>query len=846
MIIRKFIMIFLLVSISVLSRFAAQISWAGDSVNASVLPVELIAQQAPRDSLPEIVGNGYQRVYTTTTIPVTIEQLDELRQAGKTPDIDPETGSMIIESFRDYLPEGWTQEGDAPEKLTDSYGNPIVNQTPGLADWAQRDVDALRLEIENSLEKYWSATASELREIEWVLGNFISQAIVRKIEFKDLVELSNRNVVSDRVADSIIEYLHFYENLKYSRSLGGRLTYSVSEYDESIEAFVKSRGQTLDQVVMLENPDVAPREAAPSGCYTKSTFTREMGLLSSPTVLYDGSTGTYNDESAEIPIGFYYVFYGCDDYDYNDFVRVSTNGYIYLYQQGGDILPEWGFVNASIPSPNYPDGYAAAWWDDMIVKNQGTTDKISYKTEGAFGSRIFTVQYFSISRRLGVATDYYYYQIKLFEYDGSIEFHYGDWGGDSGNDNATIGLENYAGTDGDCGPNCGNTNAARPPYNYLFVPNYNIWYGWQSTAWDNVDNWEPNRLPTNAINVVIQDRENDPVVDSSEGSCASLNVLSDAVVTTAGLAGGHINVFGNIINDGTIQSNGAHFSDIEIESDCTISGGGSWIDLFFNIYGTTNLTTSLATESIQCLSTAVFNTGGNTITTSGNLYNLGTINAGTTHWYIGGNFSGSGTFNAGASEVDFNGSADSHISGSPIFYDLDINKTSGATTYLDTDVDVLYKLYAHSGILDINGHALTSADSYIYGNLINDTGTFTITGNELYFLSGSNYICSAGVVNCTGDIYFDGGSSETISGGTISLAGSFFADGSNFTPTGGSVVFKGKSGAGIGGSPDFFDLAVEKSLGSTIFGMADFTVVNSLDIVSGVFDPNGYTVTVGE
>ncbi len=111
-----------------------------------------------------------------------------------------------------------------------------------------------------------------MSEIEWVLGNFIGQAIVRKIEFWDLLELGNRDLVSDRVADSIMKCLHFYENLKYCRSLFGKFTYSVSEYDKPIEVFVNSHGQTLDQIMMIENSDEVidgVREVTPSGCYTR-------------------------------------------------------------------------------------------------------------------------------------------------------------------------------------------------------------------------------------------------------------------------------------------------------------------------------------------------------------------------------------------------------------------------------------------------------------------------------------------------------------------------------------------------------------------------------------------------
>ncbi|MCD6532808.1 MAG: hypothetical protein J7L25_01855, partial [Deltaproteobacteria bacterium] len=134
------LIIFWLVSASAVSGFADKDSLTGEDMNSPEVLVKLIAQQPPPGSIPEIIENGYQRVYTTTTVPVKVGQLEEMRQSGKTPDIDPETGAMIIQSFVDYLPENWLFEEymdeSAPDLLTDSYGNPIVNQTPGLPAWA--------------------------------------------------------------------------------------------------------------------------------------------------------------------------------------------------------------------------------------------------------------------------------------------------------------------------------------------------------------------------------------------------------------------------------------------------------------------------------------------------------------------------------------------------------------------------------------------------------------------------------------------------------------------------------------------------------------------------------------
>ena len=58
----------------------------------------------------------------------------------------------------------------------DSYGNPIINETPGLPDWAERDVIALKTEIQKTIErievcKQTNASVEVVNEIEYVLGN---------------------------------------------------------------------------------------------------------------------------------------------------------------------------------------------------------------------------------------------------------------------------------------------------------------------------------------------------------------------------------------------------------------------------------------------------------------------------------------------------------------------------------------------------------------------------------------------------------------------------------------------------------------------------------------------------
>src|SRR5262249_26845788 len=154
-------------------------------------------------------------------------------------------------------------------------------------------------------------------------------------------------------------------------------------------------------------------------------FARGMTSLSGQTDIWVANG--FDDESADIATGMdLFFFYDCQDPDNNDRIRVSTNGYITFFQQGDGAIDGTNFTNDPIPNTTSPNGYAAPWWDDLVVAmSQGTPDRVSYKTEGAVDSRVFTVEWFSMSRLNGDATDYHFFQVKLFETIDVVELHYG-------------------------------------------------------------------------------------------------------------------------------------------------------------------------------------------------------------------------------------------------------------------------------------------------------------------------------------------------------------------------------------------------------------------------------------
>lgn len=414
-----------------------------------------------------------RRAHRFERLPVTKARLDEMKAQGKTPLLDRETGELLVETLADELPAGWRLErvGDEGGVRVDSLGSPIVNDTPGLPAWSRRDVDALRAAIAQTRADLARAREQGLdtREVEWLLGNYLGQAIVRAIDVDDIVNIDDGAQVSAAAAASVLEYLDYYENVRAANQDLFDYQYAPTAYPARVEAFAARHGTDLRALQELEpmgNPE--PRGGVPSGCYQRSTTSRGMTVLSGQTNIW--LANNTDDAQADVPLGFpLFFFYDCHDRDTNSRVRISTNGYLTFFQQGGGAEHGFDYSNDPITSTASPDGFAAPWWDDLMILDQGTPDRVSYKTEGEIGRRVFTAEWLSVSRRNGSTSDSHSFQVKLYEGTDVVEFHYGAFTDDQ-LDSATIGMESYDGQSGDCGPSCSNTLSGRPSDNQRFTP----------------------------------------------------------------------------------------------------------------------------------------------------------------------------------------------------------------------------------------------------------------------------------------------------------------------------------------------------------------------------------------
>lgn len=419
------------------------------------------------------VSVGYRRVIETTRHTPNPRELATAENAGKPLTLDPATGEIVQQHIVDHLPLNWTMANTDAMPMN-SLGEPIVNHTPGLPAWSQREVDALRSAVAEWRDLATAARASgaDADEQEHILGNYIAQAHIRGIDISDVVALSDGQTVTPRVADAIVGTLHSYEAIRFAHSEDFGDPYTQTIYSPEMQAFVAANGANMDDVLRV---DVAGEEeggAAGAGCYTRTSFTKGILTLAAATEIWLQSGD--DDASADVPVGFpLFSFFPCQNKSPNENVRVSTNGYISFFEQGGDAVNGTDYTNDVIGDPNTPDGFAAPWWDDLwVAPNQGSPDRVRYATEGQVGRRVFTVEWSSISRLNGTTSDYHWFQVKLYETSGVVEIQLDtDTAGADTADDATSGIENYDATLGYCGHSCGNTLAwTAPTDNWRYTP----------------------------------------------------------------------------------------------------------------------------------------------------------------------------------------------------------------------------------------------------------------------------------------------------------------------------------------------------------------------------------------
>lgn len=147
---------------------------------------------------------------------------------------------------------------------------------------------------------------------------------------------------------------------------------------------------------------------------TNYAFTAATGTFT-PLATPNATTWTGSTDdgvSALIPIGFDFWYMG----QRYTTVSASTNGWLSL-----GVVPADFIYNNSLATGGSPRPVIAPLWDDLDIV---ATSNVTYKTTGAAGTRVFTLQYLNIKwgyLALGAVCSF---QVNFYESSGKVEFVY--------------------------------------------------------------------------------------------------------------------------------------------------------------------------------------------------------------------------------------------------------------------------------------------------------------------------------------------------------------------------------------------------------------------------------------
>ena len=176
--------------------------------------------------------------------------------------------------------------------------------------------------------------------------------------------------------------------------------------------------------------------------YAQSTVARSCDDLTTGAAI----PGPTADDSASpiLPLPFAFELFGEPVTGF----AVSSNGFMQLFPTGGG-TPSSAYGNDPIPAPAAPNGFIAAFWDDLFPP-AGTP--VRSLVGGTTPNRSFTVEWNDFSFFADRAARLTF-QVKLFETTNVVELHYcvlqpGNNATFAYGASATVGLEDASGTDG--------------------------------------------------------------------------------------------------------------------------------------------------------------------------------------------------------------------------------------------------------------------------------------------------------------------------------------------------------------------------------------------------------------
>lgn len=311
-------------------------------------------------------------------------------------------------------------------------------------------------------------------------------------------------------------------------------------------------------------------------------------------------------------------------------------------------------------------------------------------------------------------------------------------------------------------------------------------------------------------------------------------------------------------NQGTLSTNG-------MTVELILPGPASYLNnLTVSTVAETSISADLTLKGDLTIDLGIFDPGGWGVFIGGS-------------WF---NNAGEGGFASAGSNVTFNGSGIQRIANGENFHTLTLNKSGGYLSADNPGTVITCQSYDWiAGTLYLSNFrfiALDMADEAILGDLrvngcqahfYQDSAAFLDIQGSLHIYSGELHLhggqpisrwFNAGAAEIelvNGLIQRHGGSifiyntanplTENIIGGTIMLDGSFLCNRPDFHPSGGRIAMTGSANTYINvsaGTP--FNLYIEKTSSTASVTLAgDLSLTLTLNVVSGVFDLGGHTLT---
>jgi len=164
-----------------------------------------------------------------------------------------------------------------------------------------------------------------------------------------------------------------------------------------------------------------------------------ISLTGNPVPSWRGGTNTNDNRSFPVYLGFTFNYLGMP---YTQ-LSISLNGFIdFSSSSATGVTPgPYSSDNSTFSqSPNGTYSAIAPLYDDLACASGATlSNSIRYRTTGATGNKVFTVEWINMTLSPGI-TAHLNFQVKLYEVDSKIEFIYGTMTTGSGSPSYTCGI----------------------------------------------------------------------------------------------------------------------------------------------------------------------------------------------------------------------------------------------------------------------------------------------------------------------------------------------------------------------------------------------------------------------